>query len=41
VAPGEVLTSQILDGLATTKAAGVRIAYATDSSLATYRVTKS
>jgi lysine decarboxylase len=41
VAPGEVLTSQILDGLATTKAAGVRIAYATDPSLATYRVTKS
>jgi lysine decarboxylase len=41
VAPGEVLTSQILDGLATTKAAGVRIAYATDPSLHTYRVTKS
>jgi lysine decarboxylase len=41
VAPGEVLTSQILNGLATTKAAGVRIAYATDSSLATYRVTKN
>jgi lysine decarboxylase len=41
VAPGEVLTSQILDGLATTKAAGVRIAYATDPSLATYRVTKN
>jgi lysine decarboxylase len=41
VAPGEVLTSQILNGLATTKAASVRIAYATDSSLATYRVTKS
>jgi lysine decarboxylase len=41
VAPGEVLTSQILDGLATTKAAGVRIAYATDPSLTTYRVTKN
>jgi lysine decarboxylase len=41
VAPGEVLTSQILDGLATTKAAGVRIAYATDPSLHTFRVTKS
>jgi len=38
VAPGEVLTPEILEGLATTKAAGVRIAYATDSSLATYRV---
>ena len=41
VAPGEVLTRQILEGLATTKAAGVRIAYATDSSLATYRVVKN
>jgi lysine decarboxylase len=41
VAPGEVLTSQILEGLATTKAAGVRIAYATDPSLTTYRVTKN
>ena len=40
VAPGEVLTQAILEGLATTKAAGVRIAYATDSSLATYRVVK-
>jgi len=40
VAPGEILTPQILDGLATTKAAGVRIAYATDSSLASYRVVK-
>ena len=40
VAPGEVLTSQILDGLATTKAAGVRIAYATDPSLSTYRIVK-
>ena len=39
VAPGEVLTEQIISGLATTKAAGVRIAYATDPSLATYRVT--
>ena len=41
VAPGEVLTAQILEGLATTKAAGVRIAYATDPSLATYRVTRN
>lgn len=39
VAPGEVLTQQIVDGLLDTKRAGVRIAYATDSSLATYRVT--
>jgi lysine decarboxylase len=40
VAPGEILTEQILSGLASTKAAGVRIAYATDPSLTTYRVTK-
>ena len=38
VAPGEVLTKQIIEGLAASKAAGVRIAYATDTSLATYRV---
>jgi len=38
VAPGEVLTEQILEGLATAKAAGVRIAYATDPTLAAYRV---
>jgi len=40
VAPGEVLTEQIVHGLATTKAAGVRIAYASDPTLETYRVTK-
>jgi lysine decarboxylase len=38
VAPGEVLTKEIVDGLATSKAAGVRIAYATDSTLQNYRV---
>ena len=38
VAPGEILTAQILEGLAASKAAGVRIAYATDSTLASYRV---
>jgi lysine decarboxylase len=38
VAPGEVLTAQILDGLKASKDAGVRIAYATDPSLASYRV---
>jgi lysine decarboxylase len=38
VAPGEILTEQILDGLATSKSAGVRIAYATDPTLAQYRV---
>jgi lysine decarboxylase len=38
VAPGEILTAQIIDGLSTSKSAGVRIAYATDSSLTRYRV---
>jgi lysine decarboxylase len=40
VAPGEVLTEQIISGLAATQKAGVRIAYASDSTLATYRVTR-
>ncbi len=40
VAPGEVLTSTILTGLAANKAAGVRIAYATDPTLKNYRVVK-
>lgn len=38
VAPGEILTAQIIEGLAASKSAGVRIAYATDTTLATYRV---
>lgn len=38
VAPGEVLTAQIVEGLSTSRAAGVRIAYATDPTLAHYRV---
>lgn len=38
VAPGEVLTHQIIEGLASSRDAGVRIAYATDSTLAQYRV---
>jgi lysine decarboxylase len=41
VAPGEVLTAHILQGLKASKDAGVRIAYATDSTLATYRVVKN
>jgi lysine decarboxylase len=41
VAPGEVLTKEILTGLAANKAAGVRIAYATDPTLLSYRVVKS
>ena len=40
VAPGEVLTEQIVSGLSTTQKAGVRIAYASDPTLATYRVIK-
>ena len=40
VAPGEVLTKEILTGLAANKAAGVRIAYATDPTLQSYRVVK-
>jgi arginine decarboxylase len=38
VAPGEVLTAQILEGLKASKDAGVRIAYATDPTLQKYRV---
>ena len=41
VAPGEILTEQIVSGLSASKAAGVRIAYATDSTLANYRVVKN
>jgi lysine decarboxylase len=40
VAPGEVLTKEILNGLAANKSAGVRIAYATDPTLQSYRVVK-
>ena len=40
VAPGEVLTRQIIDVLTELKTTGVRIAYATDNNLATYRVVK-
>jgi lysine decarboxylase len=38
VAPGEVLTAEILQGLKSSKDAGVRIAYATDPTLQKYRV---
>ncbi|CAB4627947.1 unannotated protein [freshwater metagenome] len=38
VAPGEVLTNQIITGLQASQQAGVRIAYATDSTLEHYRV---
>ena len=40
IAPGEVLTEAIVSGLSTTQKAGVRIAYASDPTLATYRVIK-
>lgn len=40
IAPGEILTSQILQGLKSSKEAGVRIAYATDPTLHTYRVVR-
>ena len=38
VAPGEVLTEEIVKGLQESRAAGVRIAYATDATLSHYRV---
>ena len=40
VAPGEILTAQILQGLKASKVAGVRIAYATDPTLESYRVVR-
>lgn len=40
VAPGELLTETIVTGLSATQKAGVRIAYASDATLATYRVIK-
>ncbi len=41
VAPGEVLTEQIVSGLSASQKAGVRIAYATDPTLESYRVVKN
>jgi arginine decarboxylase len=38
VAPGEVLTEQIVSGLIASQRAGVRIAYASDPTLANFRV---
>ena len=38
VAPGELLTEQIVSGLVASQKAGVRIAYATDPTLARFRV---
>ena len=38
VAPGELLTEQIVSGLIASQRAGVRIAYASDPTLANFRV---
>jgi lysine decarboxylase len=38
LAPGEVITQEIMDGLTQAKSDGVRIAYASDPTLKTYRV---
>ena len=38
LAPGEIITQEILDGLLEAKAEGTRIAYATDHTLAQFRV---
>jgi arginine decarboxylase len=38
LAPGEVITREIVEGLLAAKSDGVRVAYATDSSLETFRV---
>ena len=40
LAPGELITETILEGLIATQADGVRIAYATDPSLQNFRVVK-
>ena len=40
VAPGELLTEQIVSGLVASQKAGVRIAYATDPTLKSFRVVK-
>ncbi len=40
IAPGEILTQEIVSGLAALHHAGVRIAYATDPTLQHYRVVK-
>ena len=40
LAPGEIITTEILEGLIAARSAGVRIAYASDSTLATFRVVK-
>lgn len=41
VAPGELLTQEIVEGLTSAQHSGVRIAYASDPSLTTFRVIKN
>jgi lysine decarboxylase len=41
IAPGEILTATIVEGLSASQKAGVRIAYATDPTLEKYRVVTS
>ena len=40
IAPGEILTKQIVEGLSVSQRAGVRIAYATDPTLEKFRVVR-
>jgi lysine decarboxylase len=40
IAPGEILTKQIVEGLSASQQAGVRIAYATDPTLEKFRVVR-
>jgi lysine decarboxylase len=40
IAPGEILTKQIVEGLSVSQKAGVRIAYATDPTLEKFRVVR-
>ena len=41
LAPGELITQAVIDGLTSAKADGVRIAYATDPTLAQFRVVRA
>jgi lysine decarboxylase len=41
IAPGEILTKQIVEGLSVSQRAGVRIAYATDPTLEKFRVVRN
>lgn len=41
IAPGEVLTAEIVSGLSANQRSGVRIAYASDPTLSSFRVIKS